>query len=210
MNKKVFEVDLDGTLCITKNANYAESTPIKEHIDVINSLYDAGNTIKINTARGSATGIDWTQLTCKQLEEWGVRYTSLTVGRKNQYDYIIDDKSLNIMQQFNYIKLVKKYWGEEHWLFENKDFAVKEMVISAGKFIKAHYHEYKRELFYVTKGFGIIKTNDQSKLLFPGSFAYIESGVVHRVEAASEDLHVVEISNGFYAGDSRRVEACIK
>jgi hypothetical protein len=91
----IYCFDLDGTLCTNTGGSYENATPFVERIGVVNKLYDSGNNIIIDTARGSTTGIDWFDLTKKQLEEWGVKYNSLYVGRKLHYDIIIDDKAIN-------------------------------------------------------------------------------------------------------------------
>ena len=92
---KIYEVDLDGTLCSNTNGTYEHAVPFKDRIEKINQLYNNGNIININTARGATTGIDWYDLTVRQLQDWGVKYHSLTVGKKPVYDFIIDDKAIN-------------------------------------------------------------------------------------------------------------------
>jgi|3_EtaG_2_1085321.scaffolds.fasta_scaffold02087_9 hypothetical protein len=87
--------DLDGTLCTNTNGNYMLAEPIKERVNVVNGLYDKGNTIIIDTARGTVTGIEWTDVTIKQLEKWGVKYHTLRVGEKIDADVFVDDKGIN-------------------------------------------------------------------------------------------------------------------
>jgi hypothetical protein len=48
------------------------------------------------TARGSTTGIDWRELTVKQLAEWGVPYDELVMGKPTA-DVYIDDRAINSM-----------------------------------------------------------------------------------------------------------------
>ena len=69
--------------------------PIKENIEKVNALYDAGHTIVYWTARGSRKQIDWTNLTEQQLKDWGAKYHELRVD-KPFYDLFIEDKSLRI------------------------------------------------------------------------------------------------------------------
>lgn len=95
-NMKIYEIDLDGTLCTNTNGNYFSAEPLQENINKVNRLYDMGHVININTGRGSTTGINWSTLTIQQLEDWGIKYHTLTVGEKPYYDYIIDDKAINI------------------------------------------------------------------------------------------------------------------
>ena len=92
---KIIYVDIDGTICNTNGVDYANSMPTYEQIYKINRLYDEGNTIIYWTARGTVTKIDWLDLTKNQLDDWGVRYHDVRIG-KPQYDLWIDDKSKNI------------------------------------------------------------------------------------------------------------------
>ncbi|MBP5160108.1 MAG: acylneuraminate cytidylyltransferase [Lachnospiraceae bacterium] len=86
--------DIDGVIAkLEPNNDYSLSEPDTEMIATVNRLYDEGNTIVLHTARGYATGIDWTELTKKRLSEWGVRYHELVFGKPNA-DYYIDDRSL--------------------------------------------------------------------------------------------------------------------
>ena len=95
---KTYIVDIDDTICRTPKTNnrpqYDKSEPIQYRIDMINDLYDAGNTIIYWTARGSSSGIDHTELTQKQLASWGVKCHDIRLG-KPSYDIWIDDKAFN-------------------------------------------------------------------------------------------------------------------
>jgi histidinol phosphatase-like enzyme len=93
---KVIYIDIDETICKTsENRDYFEAIPIKENIEKINKLYEAGNTIVYWTSRGSRKQINWYALTKSQLDSWGVMYHELRVD-KPYYDLFIDDKTLRI------------------------------------------------------------------------------------------------------------------
>ena len=102
-NKKTFCFDLDDTLCKTKGLNYEDSQPIQERIEIVNKLYDSGNYIIIDSARGSGTGKYWTKVTARQLQKWGVRYHKLRCGHKFAADHYIDDKALSDVDFFQNI-----------------------------------------------------------------------------------------------------------
>jgi hypothetical protein len=87
-------VDIDNTICLTNNSDYIHSSPIFENINVINKLYNDGHTIIYWTARGGKSGIDHTELTIKQLQEWKCKYHELKMG-KPSYDIFIDDKAIS-------------------------------------------------------------------------------------------------------------------
>tara|TARA_R110000824_G_scaffold208935_1_gene394748 strand:- start:130 stop:450 length:321 start_codon:yes stop_codon:yes gene_type:complete len=91
----VIYVDIDETICSTDaSRDYSLSSPIQENINKINRLYSAGHTIVYWTARGSTTGIDWTDVTQAQLKKWGVKYHDLKLKKPN-YDLFICDKAIN-------------------------------------------------------------------------------------------------------------------
>ena len=96
---KIYFVDIDGTICTNTDGNYQKSIPIHKNIEQINKLYLEGNTIIYWTARGSVTGIDWYDLTKKQLDLWHVKYHDLRMG-KPHYDHFICDKAINADDYF--------------------------------------------------------------------------------------------------------------
>jgi len=100
---KVYYVDIDGTICTNTNGQYTRAAPFPSNIEKINALYDSGNTVVYWTARGSTTNLDWTELTTRQLDEWGARYTELRLG-KPYYDLFICDKAVNSDSFFNSVE----------------------------------------------------------------------------------------------------------
>ena len=85
--------DLDGTLCSTSGSDYSNSTPKLERIAKVNELASNGPKVIIFTARGASSGLDWTEITKKQLGDWGVIHHELILG-KPAADYYIDDKAV--------------------------------------------------------------------------------------------------------------------
>lgn len=100
LQKKTYCFDIDGTLCTNTFGDYKNAKPIKERIELINKLFFEGNRIKLLTARGSSTGVDWRELTELQLKTWKVNYHSLDFG-KIDADIFIDDKAYNSNYFFN-------------------------------------------------------------------------------------------------------------
>tara|TARA_B100001989_G_scaffold251048_1_gene229394 strand:+ start:987 stop:1286 length:300 start_codon:yes stop_codon:yes gene_type:complete len=93
-------VDIDNTICYNENSNYEQSKPDMDRIGKLNKLFDEGNEIHYWTARGGNSGLDWTELTHKQLSEWGVKFTSIQM-KKPVYDYWVDDRAINTKDFFN-------------------------------------------------------------------------------------------------------------
>ena len=94
--------DIDGTICTITGGDYIKATPLKERIARVNELHDEGHTIVFQTARGMGRSGNsaafahkkFFDLTKGQLEEWGVKYHSLFLG-KPAGDIYIDDKGIN-------------------------------------------------------------------------------------------------------------------
>jgi CMP-N,N'-diacetyllegionaminic acid synthase len=93
--------DIDGVLCGQVETDYQDAQPNRPMIDLVNRLYDRGNTIVLHTSRfmGRAKsnpqeveriGREFTE---RQLASWGVRYHELWMG-KPRYDFVIDDRSV--------------------------------------------------------------------------------------------------------------------
>ena len=104
----IYYVDIDETICYYKEEsqdqfgarNYDKAIPIKENIEKINKLYDEGHTVVYWTARGTMTGLDWYEVTGRQLKEWGAKHHDYKVG-KPAYDVFICDKAINSEVFFN-------------------------------------------------------------------------------------------------------------
>ena len=107
---KTYVIDIDGTICslelykrkdgtIDNDENLAK--PFYGRIAHFNKLYDEGNEIHYWTARGTSTKEYEKKITLtkKQLADWGVKYTTLKVG-KPAYDVWIDDKAWNVNNYF--------------------------------------------------------------------------------------------------------------
>ena len=94
--------DIDGTICATQGSDYEKSIPHRDRIQRVNSLYDAGHTIIMLTARGMGrTGQNELEsyrllydFTHRQLTDWKVQFHKLMLG-KPAADFYIDDKAIN-------------------------------------------------------------------------------------------------------------------
>jgi len=93
----IIYIDIDETICETPKEykrDYSNAIPIKENIAKANKYYEDGHTVIYWTARGVTTGIDWRELTEKQLKKWNVKYHELKLD-KPHYDLFICDKVMN-------------------------------------------------------------------------------------------------------------------
>lgn len=86
--------DIDGTLCSQESENYSLASPFDRRIARVNQLFLQGNVIKLFTARGSTSGIDWSEQTRLQVESWGLLHHELILGKPHA-DFYIDDKAVH-------------------------------------------------------------------------------------------------------------------
>lgn len=96
----IYVFDLDNTLCDTKkksdgNWDYINAKPFEERIKKVNSLYDDGNYIIVETARGCVSKKNWYEQTYSQLIDFGLKFHELRTGVKFNADFFIDDKAIN-------------------------------------------------------------------------------------------------------------------
>ena len=111
----IYVFDIDGTIC-TKAVefDYDGSRPLKDRIALVNKLYENGNTIIFQTARGMGRFENDAQkaietfydMTAAQLDAWGVKYHQLFLG-KPAGDIYVDDKGVRDVDFFDMMKEVR-------------------------------------------------------------------------------------------------------
>ena len=103
----IYVFDIDGTICSQTEGDYEKAKPFQNRIDVINKLYNEGHKVFFHTARGMGRS-DNSQIfaerllykfTVNQLEEWGVKYHRLFLGKPSG-DMYIDDKGMKDVEFF--------------------------------------------------------------------------------------------------------------
>lgn len=213
-------IDLDNTLCVTENSDYINSKPISDRIRYVNELKIQGHKITIWTARGKTSGIDYRELTIKQLKDWNINYDNLLMD-KPSYDIYIDDKSFNVENYWPVpkesciskklpIKIVPKGWGKEIIFVNNDEYCGKLLCFEKDKKFSMHYHIKKKETWYVSKGSFIliwVETDTgttYSEYLKVGDVITNERGEPHQL-IALEDSEVFEVSTKHYDEDSFRM-----
>jgi len=90
----IYCFDIDGTICTNTEGDYENAEPFPDVVAEINRLFEQGDQILLNTARGGTTGIDWTEVTKNQMTKWGVPYHELIMAKPTA-DIFIDDRAIN-------------------------------------------------------------------------------------------------------------------
>ena len=187
--------DIDGTIC-TQESDYSQAKPIQEVINKLNKKYDEGYKIVLFTARGTETGIDWSEVTAKQLKCWGVQYHDLLFGKPAGLKYI-DDKGVNIYQWEIDIESqasIDKIWGKEYLLAKTDNYAFKRLEILKRKNISKQLHRKKHETWHIIEGIGTAIIAGRPRSVKPGTTIIIPPGIVHQVRADSDKLVIIEAS----------------
>ena len=96
----IYYFNIDDTICESKNKDFTLAIPYKKRILEINELYNNGNIIIYWSSRNFNSNTNYFQLTLKQLNEWGCRFTELKM-EKPIYDLSIDNKNVNSDNFFN-------------------------------------------------------------------------------------------------------------
>ena len=101
MDPVTYVFDIDGTICTNSYGDYENAKPLPKRIKKVNDLYDEGHNIFFLTARGMGRHKNNRQLahaelydfTLNQLNEWGLKFHQLFLGKPNG-TYYIDDKGV--------------------------------------------------------------------------------------------------------------------
>ena len=113
--------DIDETICTspllegTDLPDYDKAEPFVDRIALINNLYDEGNKIIFQTARGMGRSDNssayaykvFFDLTKQQLDSWGIKYHSLFLGKPDG-DVYIDDKAMRDVDFFTTMENARK------------------------------------------------------------------------------------------------------
>jgi mannose-6-phosphate isomerase len=101
----------------------------------------------------------------------------------------------------------KRPWGEFVEFTRNTPSTVKIITINAGEAFSLQKHSSRDEFWKVLDGQGKIFLNDKVFELKSGDEFFVEKGTLHRVEAGSTAVRILEISFGnFDEKDITRVE----
>ncbi|PGV53356.1 sugar phosphate nucleotidyltransferase [Bacillus sp. AFS037270] len=94
----------------------------------------------------------------------------------------------------------ERRWGWYRVLDYNKyeeqnEVLTKRIKISAGKNLSYQYHKYRREVWTIVNGEGVLLLNNEFKVIRPGDIVEIPIGTKHAVKAVT-DLEFIEVQTG--------------
>ena len=110
------------------------------------------------------------------------------------------------------MKKVEKGWGYELWIHNDEEYCGKLLYFKKGKKCSLHYHNLKKETFYVQSGclectfYNLDKPEEKSTLILAaGDSKEIPRRLVHQMKAL-EDTVMFEFSTQHFDEDSIRIE----
>lgn len=95
---------------------------------------------------------------------------------------------------------VERRWGWyrvlDHTKYENEhEVLTKKIGISAGSNLSYQYHIYRKEVWTVVKGEGIIALGSTFQTVYPGDVIQVMAGERHAIRAIT-DLEIIEVQSG--------------
>jgi len=109
-------------------------------------------------------------------------------------------------------KVVKKGWGEEIWIHNDKEYCGKLLrFFKAGNKFSLHYHVIKKESWYVGKGsfkYIFVDTEEGKEyetIIKEGTCLTIERGQPHQLIALEDMSEIFEVSTEHFDEDSYRI-----
>ena len=105
------------------------------------------------------------------------------------------------------MKIIKKVWGEEHWIV-NRSYCGKKLLLKGGFRSSIHCHRNKEETFYLVSGRMLLEVGDDPealsrRFLAPGDVVDLMPGTWHRFSSI-EDAEFFEFSTHHEDSDSYR------
>jgi mannose-6-phosphate isomerase-like protein (cupin superfamily) len=105
-----------------------------------------------------------------------------------------------------------KSWGRIEILkeFSLHQCSVKKLLLKPSAKTSYHYHEKREEHLVVVRGQGILKVDEQLRMLFPGSYFFIPKKSKHSLEnTGHEPLVIIETERG-ECEENDSVKCCVR
>jgi mannose-6-phosphate isomerase-like protein (cupin superfamily) len=101
--------------------------------------------------------------------------------------------------------IVTKDWGYEHVLVNEPEYCLKILRILPKKKCSLHYHDTKKETFFVRDGFMRLEHGNSDELLKPGEQRTIMPKTTHRFSSIL-GATILEVSTHHSDADVVRIE----
>ena len=99
---------------------------------------------------------------------------------------------------------IVKSWGFEYLLEVNPEYTLKKIVVRGGEQLPRHYHQFKRETFYILEGSGSMLVDTRVYPMCAGSVITIDPGERHELIPSGVNGIVFLEASTTYLTDSIR------
>jgi mannose-6-phosphate isomerase-like protein (cupin superfamily) len=101
----------------------------------------------------------------------------------------------------------KRPWGSFSTFALNELSTVKIITVESGQAFSLQKHQQRAEEWYIISGVGLITIDTTTEALVVGNTYHIPQETLHRIEATTEAVVLLEISRGtFIENDITRVD----
>ena len=104
----------------------------------------------------------------------------------------------------DYQEVKEKVWGKEFWIVNNQDYCGKVLVLKVRQRCSIHYHQIKKETFFLISGKIILEVGIKRIIMTPGTSITIVPNMRHRFTGIDETSEIVEFSSQHFEDDSYR------
>jgi cytidyltransferase-like protein len=167
--------------------------------DISGSCINALETIKRKYPGHKITfcnGGDRNKNNIPEMSVKGIHF-SFGVGGENK-----TNSSSSILRDFKF-KKEERVWGKFYDLFVDNDIKVKELIILPGKGMSFQKHEFRNEIWFVSKGTCIVNFSDRGpnnyveKVLNKWDSFKVNKNEWHQlINNTNHDCHIIEIQYG--------------
>jgi mannose-1-phosphate guanylyltransferase len=101
----------------------------------------------------------------------------------------------------------ERFWGKQTVLSHQQaasglQTVTKRVVISAGRFISYHEHQFRKEVWTIVSGTGSVCINGVTQTVSPGEVIVVEPGAKHFIGAVEGDLEFIESQIGHIVSET--------
>ena len=98
--------------------------------------------------------------------------------------------------------IYERPWGTYRTIEQNDNYQIKHIRVKPGKRLSLQYHYKRAEHWTIIKGTGLVRLNNEEKLLSVNDSIFIPKEALHRVTNNTDEyVEFIEIQIGEYLGE---------
>ena len=101
---------------------------------------------------------------------------------------------------------IEKPWGSEVIIANKPENGCKLLTVKQGHRLSLQRHQQRDAMWYVLSGNAHVTLNSFKMVMRPGSMVSVPRNTWHRLGTGKSDVQIIEVTNGYVAGDIERKE----